>query len=184
MFRRLRSARTDQSPAPALVSDDQAVRTAEAIVTRAWAEELLRRRESMDAAVLTAHESCEAAYGRVRAALRDGDPRKIGPAQTAFERAFEALRRNELARDHVHRSVQAELDVLAQATRERTAAAAARRHGGEMPVLVRIRSATPGSRPRRVPGGGLVAMPVLLVYQWLGRLFTRDGAGPSRQRPL
>jgi hypothetical protein len=183
MFRRLRTVRTVQSPAPALIADVQAVRTAEAIVCRAWAEELLRRRDSMEAAVISAHESCEATYVLLRAALRDGDPRTIGLAQTAFERALELLRRSELARDHVHHSVQAELDVLAQSTRLRTAAAAARRHEGERPGLVRIRSVTPRFRPRRISGGGLTAMPVWLVYQWLGRLFTRDGAGPSRRRP-
>lgn len=83
MFRRRRTAGPGFSaPAPRL-APDRAVRAAEEIVRRAWAYELLRRRDHLDLARSAAYQAYDTAQVRLAAARRDGNPWNISVARAA-----------------------------------------------------------------------------------------------------
>ena len=126
MFRGWRRATTTRSQGSPLVAAEQVVRTAEAIVSRAWAEELVRRRENLDQETRSAHEACERAYQRLTAAQRSGDPKKIRQSQAGLEFALAAGRACAVERDQAAAMLEEQMEVLRRATEERLRAAAAR----------------------------------------------------------
>lgn len=125
MFLFRRRARAAQGAQSLLIAHERAVGVAEAVVRRAWAEELLRRSDHADFAVRAARQGREAAYGRLAAAQLDGDPRKISLAHAWLERALDAERTSALDRIRVRQTLSAELDLLARVARERSAPAQA-----------------------------------------------------------
>jgi hypothetical protein len=184
--RRSRAANSARSP---LVANDQAVRTAEAIVCRAWAEELLRQRDHEESAVNAALAACDIARQRLSAAQRDGDPRKISLAHAALEHALETGRTSMLARDRGRQTLSADLDLPARTTRERMISALVRQLEHDGPVI----TAGPLQAPDPEAGQALpdppeppgVAGPErerrVPVPRWLGRLLLMRRAASLEQ---
>jgi hypothetical protein len=116
-LRRARGARNAQaSPA----ADEQAVLSAEMIVNRAWAEELLRQHDVSGVAVDAARAACQAVSDRLVVAQRYGDPRQISSAHAALERAVEVHRASEATREQVRQALEAALDVLTSGRHRRS----------------------------------------------------------------
>lgn len=141
--RRARAARSAPSP----TADELAVHAAEAIVGRAWAELLLRYYDRMDRAFHLAREQSEAAAGRLVTAQRCGDPNEIGLAHAALERALNACRTSEAAREQGRQSLQAALTALAYAGSERADPASAGQVEGGGPIA----ALAPAPPPRQEP---------------------------------
>jgi len=120
--RRARAARGQ-----GLIADEQAVRTAEAIVGRAWAQELVRRREDLAAAITLAHEQYQEPYRRLDAARASGDPQRINLAHAALERALEATRAQAAEHERAAEVLAAQVESLRRATDDRLKAAGVRR---------------------------------------------------------
>jgi len=144
-WRRAKTARGQGSP---LVAPEQVVRTAEAIVGRVWAEELLRRRGQMDQAVVDAFAASEEAYRVLAAAQRCGDPPTIAAAQADLKRALETVATSVTERDRGIHALVAQLEALRRATEERMQAAVNRR------PAVRRSSDRDGEGNTRSPGRG------------------------------
>jgi hypothetical protein len=107
-----RRTRDTQSAPPPSSADEQAVYAAEAIVGRAWADQLLRYFDRMDSAFHDARLRCEAAAGCLTLAQRHGDPDEIGQAHAALERALDACRTTEAARERGREALQSTLEAL------------------------------------------------------------------------
>lgn len=174
MFRVWRRARLAQEATSAPVTAQQAVGAAEAVVRRAWAEELLRRRDRAEFSVHAAQEDREAAYRCLAAAQRDGDPRRISLAHAALERALHVEHTSTLERDRVRQTLSAQLDLLARVARERMIPAPVPPLEQDGSVITAARRETPGPRAGQVrsqaeaPGR---------APRWFGRLVLRRTAG-------
>jgi hypothetical protein len=164
MFPRRRRARTARDQGSPLVAAEQVVRTAEAIVGRAWAEHLIRRRGELDWAVKAAYETSEAAYQRLATAQRGRDPRKISLAQAALERALEAGRASAAERDRTMATLREHLDALRDTTDKRMRAAT-RGHEHRESVIATTLPIAPGhaagGRPDEVSAGSHSCRPRL-----------------------
>lgn len=112
---RARAAREAMTP---LIENENAVRGAEDIVRRAWARELLRRREHTEFELRAASDDEDAAHARLVSAQRDGAPWKIAAAHAALEHAIKTTRASASACDRMRRTLRAELDLLEQAARD------------------------------------------------------------------
>jgi hypothetical protein len=154
-----RRARAAQSATPSPSTDELAVYAAEAIVGRAWADQLLRYFDRMDGAFHAARLQCEAAAGCLVVAQRCGDPGEISLAHAALERALDACRASEAAREQGRQALQAALEALVRMDGERAGSAQAagpadgdplsgRRARPRVPALDPPRAA----RRRRRPG--------------------------------
>jgi len=127
MFRGGRRAKVARGRGSPLVAPEQVVRTAEAIVGRAWGQELLRRREQMDRAVVDAFATAEQAWRDLADAQRGGDAPTITAAQADLERALETASTSVIERDRGIHALAAHLEALRRATEERLQAALNRR---------------------------------------------------------
>ena len=168
MFRPWRRNRPADGAPSNLIADNQAVRTAEAILCRAWARELLRRRDRLEFEVRVAHEDCAAAQRHLAAARRDGDPRKIGLAHAALERALAAARTSTLTRDQALPELRAQVDRLTRATRERVASALVRQLEHDGPETTATPLEAPVPRAAQA-GTEPVARREWRIPRWLGR---------------
>ena len=112
MARSRRRTRAGQRVASSRSADELAVQAAEAIVGRAWAEQLLRYYNRMDNAFHAARERCETAAGTLVTAQRYGDPSEISLAHAALEQALEACRASEAAREQGRQALQTALEAL------------------------------------------------------------------------
>jgi hypothetical protein len=173
VWRRVRAAAGAASP---LVADEQAVGAAEAVVRRAWAEELLRRRDHAQFAVHAAQQDCEAAYRRVAAAQRDGDPRRIGLAHAALERAVEAVRASTLERDRVLQTLSAQLDLLARVARESVLPAPVPQREQDAARVAAAPREAPGFRAGQLRSDVGAAQREGRAPRWFGRLLARRAA--------
>jgi hypothetical protein len=183
--RRARAAQA-QSAAPCLSAGDQVVYAAEAIVRRAWAERLLRYCDHLDCAFAAACEQYEAACVRLAAAQRGGGPSEISVAHAALQRALDACRAGESAREQGRRALQTALDALAHTTgQQRVDAARAGRvesadESGD-PVLAPSSADTPGPSTRRVPVDGDSPRDAWRTLWRFGR--RRARRGPDLEQP-
>ena len=179
MFRPWRRTRAGHGAPSPLVADNQAVRTAEAIVCRAWALELLRRRDQLEFEVSAAYEDCAAADRRLTAAQRDGDPRKIELAHAALERALAAARASTLTRDRALPELRAQVDRLNHVTRERMVWALLRRLELDGPKTTTAPPEVLDPRTTRV-GTELATRRERRIPRWLGRLLARSTSSPQQ----
>lgn len=178
MARIRRRARMAQRSTPSPTADELVVRAAEAIVGRAWAEQLLRYYDRMDRAFNAARQRCEAAAGCLVVAQRDGDPGEISLAHAALERALDACRTGEAAREQGRRALQAALDALARVDGDgdRTDSATADRENDGDPVPANAPDVT--SAPSPTAGG---ATRVVRRALWrLGRPRVRRAPDPGQ----
>jgi len=174
MLRAWRRARLAQEATSAPVTAQRAVTTAEAVVRRAWAEELLRRRDHAEFSVHAAQEEREAACRRLVAAQRDGDPSRISLAHAALERALHVARASELARDLARHTLSAQLDLLARVAKERMVPAPVLPLEQDGSVISAARRETPAPRAGQVPSeaGAPGRAP-----RWFRRLLPRRAIG-------
>jgi hypothetical protein len=142
------------------------VHGAEEIVRRAWALELLRRRDHMQFAQQAAGDDVNIAYGHLAAAQRDGDPRRIATAHASLERAIEATRASARARDQMRRTLQAEFDLMARAARDQAVSGLVRRIGRDRSMIIAQLLDAPGAQEGRP---GLAAAPSDSWPRWLRR---------------
>jgi hypothetical protein len=174
MFRAWRRARiADRATSAAPVAQERVVGTAEAVVRRAWAEELLRRRDRAEFSVHAAQEDCEAAYRCLAGAQRDGDPGRIGLAHAALERALHVVHVSTLDRDRVRQALGAELDLLARVARERVVPAPVAQLEQNRSVITAARRAALGPMAGRLRSDAEAAGRERRVPRWFGRLSLR-----------
>jgi len=176
--RRLRSAA--DAGTPSVRSTGHAVRSAEEIVHKAWAHELLRHHARLE---FTRSADChdrDTAAERLAAAQRDGDPRKIGAAHIALESALEAVRQSTLACDRIGRTLRAELDGKARVGKERAITSLVRRSRPDGLLIT-------ASRERSLEGASGASGSVREVRRprWRlrrrpFRLYVRRAAGPGQ----
>ena len=138
--------------------------TAEAIVGRAWADQLLRYYDRMDSAFHDARLQCEAAAGCLVVAQRYGDPGEISLAHAALELALEACRASEAAREQGREALQAALEALVRMDGDRAGSA-------QSVESDPIRPALPVGRAPQV---------VRRVLWRFGRLRVRRSSDPGR----
>ena len=89
------------SAAPPSDAADQGVLDAEEIVSGAWQQVLLERRDRMQCALEAAFACCATAYQQLVAAQHDGDPKAISSAHSTPERALELARESSTACDQI-----------------------------------------------------------------------------------
>jgi hypothetical protein len=173
--RRDRPARqADRSP----TVQERAVRDAEAIVSLAWAEELLRENERTAIALDSARRECRAASDRLAAAQHRGDPREIGAAHAVLEDALEVHRAREAAGEQVRLALGAVLETLA---RTKKAYVSASRHVQDDPrIATRSTAAADPSRRSAASGGGTPQL-VERVLRGVRRLFARRISGSGQR---
>ena len=185
-FRRWKDARVAGRASASGAAPDRTVRAAEEIVRRAWACELLRRRDDLDLALQAAFEGCDTAMQRLAAAQRDGVPRKIRAARTGALRALEVARLARAARDEARRALRQELHSLTRRPRRRASA--------EVPVAGRRELRGPAtatwspSPENPPPGDELPVLPILpiagprrrLPATWLRHFSVRRAADPGQ----
>lgn len=135
MFRARRRARAAREAMRPLIENEQAVRGAEEVVRRAWARELLRRREHAEFDVRAAGADEDAARSRLVSAQRDGEPWKIAAARAALERAVEAAQASVRARDRMRRTLSEEWELMEQETRDQALSRLVRQMGHERPAI-------------------------------------------------
>ena len=179
MFRPWRRTRAGHGAPSTLVADNQAVRTAEAIVCRAWALELLRRRDRLELDVSAAYRDCAAAGRRLTAAQCDGDPRKIELAHAALERALAAIRASTVTRDRALPELRAQVDRLNHVTRERMVWAMIRQLEHDGPTTTTASLEAPDPRTTRA-GTELATQRERRFPRWLGRLLARSASSPQQ----
>jgi len=171
-----RRARVAQSSAPSPSADELAVRAAEAIVGRSWAEQLLRYYDRMDSAFNAARQQREAAAGCLVVAQRRGDPGEISLAHAALELALDACRTGEAAREQGRQALEAALDALARMDGDRTDPATAVQENDGDPAPATAPDAT--SEPSPSAGG---ATRVVWRALWrFGRLRVRRASEPGQ----
>ena len=129
-----------------LIENENAVRGAEEIVRRAWARELLRRRDHTEFELRAAGDDEDAAHGRLASALRDGAPWKIADARAALEHATEATRASARACDRMRRTLRAELDLLEQAAKDHALSSLVRQMADERSATVARGPNSPGAQ--------------------------------------
>ena len=186
MARGRRRARATQDAVPSPTVDELAVRAAEAIVGRAWAKRLLRHYDRADRALDAARRQCEAAAGCLVVAQRSGDPSEISLAHAALERALDACRTGEAAREQGREALQAALDALARMEMEGEgegeqpdSMAAARVEGGDPLPSAAPDVATGRSISRTLPAGGAPQV-VRRVLGRVGLLRARGAPDPGQ----
>lgn len=144
MFRVRRRSRTAR--AATMPPAENALRGAEEIVRRAWARELLRRRERAQFDLRAATDDEDAARERLASAQRDGEPWMIAAAHAALERAIEASRASTRACDRTRRTLRTELELLEQATRDRALSDLVRQMEHERTAFAGERLAASGAK--------------------------------------
>jgi len=175
-----RRARDAQSAAPSPTAGELAVHAAEAIVGRAWAEQLLRYYDRMDYAFNAARLQCEAAAGCLVVAQRYGDPGEINIAHAALERTLAACRTSEAAREQAHQALQAALDALARRGGDRADSAGAGRPQDGDPVSAITSAVMPGPSIQQAPRNAGVAQTVRRALWRFGRLRARRVSEPGQ----
>jgi hypothetical protein len=170
-----RRARAAQGATPSPSTDELAVYAAEAIVGRAWADQLLRYFDHMDGAFHTARLQCEAAAGCLVVAQRYGDPGEISLAHAALERALGACRASEAAREQGRQALQAALEALMRVDGERAGSAQAERTADGDPLSPSTAARALKSRPsiRLALPAGAAPRAVRRVLWRFGRLRVR-----------
>ena len=158
------------------------MRAAELIVGRAWAEELLRRHGCMAFALDAAREACQDARGRLAAAQRSGDPRRINLAHDALEYAIEVRRASEAAGYLVRRALEAALDRLERATGVGAVSATAGRAEGDGPgpADTSASAAPPDPSIRRAPPRGEAPRAAWRALWRVGSLRARRAPDPAQ----
>jgi hypothetical protein len=177
-------SRARQQGRPARCADcsttaqERAVRAAEAVVLRAWAEELLRQYDCMAVALDAARQKRRIASERLLAADILGEPRGISIAHAALVAAMDVHRASEAASERVRRALEAALDSLERMRRENFLSAPCqacdRGQVGTEPGAPRdqgFRRASPG-------GGGLEI--VRRVLRQVGRAIVPRARGPRQ----
>lgn len=161
-------------------ADEQAVHAAEAIVGRAWVEQLLRYHDRMRIALDAAGETCQAAVDRLCAEQRGGDPGRISTAHAVLEHAIAAHHAIEAASRQAHEALQAALDALAASTADHPDPATTGRP--RRPVQSSGRAVAIASEPARRPMPPQAAMiqGVRRARQRIERLLARRVRGPER----
>lgn len=96
------------------------VHDAEALVSRAWAVELLRRCDRMAFTVRASYEDCDTAHRALMQAQRDGDSGRIAAAHAALAQALDAADTCAAASEKIRSTLCAELELLARTTREQS----------------------------------------------------------------
>lgn len=155
------------------------MRAAEAIVGRAWAEELLHHYDRTDRAVNAAREQYEAACLRLFAAQRCGDPGEISVAHAALERAVDACRTGVAAREQGRQALQTALDALARMGVQQAVSATADQVQGAGPVPTTAPAPTPGLAIRTRSPDGDASRAAWRVFWWLGRRSAHRALDPG-----
>jgi hypothetical protein len=153
---------------------DRVVRGAEQVVRRAWTLELLRHRDHGEFEVRAAYDDRDAAYERLAAALRDGDPRRISAAHLDLEAAWDEVRASSAAYEQIRRLLRAELDLLGSATRRCRAAVRIRPPKSGLPAPAAGRASDPSLRDDQLVRTRMSRR--LRIFRWLGRLGPRRAA--------
>ena len=180
MARGRRRSRAEQSAVPSASAEELAVRAAEMIVGRAWAEQLLRYYDRMEGAFDVARQQCEAAAGCLVVAQRSGDPGEIALAHAALERALEACRASEAAREQGRDALQTALDALARMEGDHPDATAARSQDGD-PARTTASAVTSGPSIRlALPAGGVPEVVRRVLWRF-GRLRVRRVSDPGQR---
>lgn len=163
-------------------ADELAVRAAEAIVGRAWAEQLLRYHDRMDNAFHAARQRCETAAGRLVTAQRYGDPGEISLAHAALEQALEACRAGEAAREQGRQALQTALGALVRMDEDRAESSAqtARSDDGD-PAPTDASADTPRPLIRLALPAGKTPEVVRRALWRFGRLRTRRASADPGQ---
>jgi hypothetical protein len=121
-FRHRKTARAAHGPSLRPIAPDRAVRTAEAVLRRAWAIELARQRDSAEFTVRLERGNCGAAVTLLHRAQLSGDPEQIGVAREAVLQALESIRTAIAARDRIRRTQRKQLRLLARRPKRLSAA--------------------------------------------------------------
>jgi hypothetical protein len=172
----VRRARAAREAMKQLVEKEMAVRGAEEIVRRAWARELLRRREHMEFDLRAACGDEDAARRHLVSAQRDGEPERIAAARTALECAIEAAQASARACDRTRRKLRDELDVLEHATRDRTLSRLVRQMEHERSTSVTRGLDGSGTRAPRTGSAAATLRSRLRLPRTLRRLAVRRAA--------
>ena len=175
-----RRTRATRSAAPSPTAGELAVHAAEAIVARAWAEQLLRYYDRADYAYDAARKRCEAAVDRLVTAQRAGDPGEISLAHAALEQAMDACRTSEVAREQGRRALQAALDALAHRDGDRTDSAKAGGEGDGEPVPTIAPVVGPGPSTRQRPTGVGAVRAARRALSWFGRRRAHSACAPGQ----
>jgi hypothetical protein len=175
-----RRTRGTRSATPSPNADELAVYAAETIVGRAWADQLLRYFDRMDSAFNEARLQCEAAAGCVVVAQRDGDPGEISLAHAALERALDACRASEAAREQGRHALQAALEALVRMDGDRAGSAQEPSPPNAEPTSAAPRALT--TRPSirlALPVAGAPQAVRRALWRF-GRLRVRRNSGPAQ----
>lgn len=182
MARSRRRTRAGRRVVSSRSADELAVQAAEAIVGRAWAEQLLRYYNRMDNAFHAARERCETAAGTLVTAQRYGDPGEISLAHAALEQALEVCRASEAAREQGRQALQAALEALVRMDEARVDSAQAANSKDDDPAPTATSAVT--SRPliRLALPAGRTPEVVRRALWRFGRLRTRRASPDAGQQ--
>jgi hypothetical protein len=102
--------RAEDAATPSSGATDSGVLEAEKIVSGAWEQVLLERRDHMESALEAAFVCCDSAYQYLAAAQRAGNPKTISSAHAALEQALELARKSSIACNQVRQEGLRELN--------------------------------------------------------------------------
>jgi hypothetical protein len=121
-FRHRKTARAAHGPTLRPIAPDRAVRTAEAVLRRAWTLELARQRDSAEFTVRLERGNCEAAVTLLHRAQLDGDPAAVSAARESVLQALNSIRTAIATRDRIRRTQRKQLRLLARRPKRLSAA--------------------------------------------------------------
>ena len=170
--RRARAARTTTP----LIENESAVLGAEDIVRRAWARELLRRREHLEFDLRAARNDEDVARALLASAQRDGEPRKIASARAALDRAVEATGASTQAYDRMRRTLRTELDLMERANRDHALSGLVRQMEYDRSTLLAQDLDVPSAQSQKAESAMATSRARLRVPRALRRLVVRRSA--------
>ena len=160
---------------------------AEAIVHRAWQNQLRERRQEIEAALRRAETRCDTAQRSLTAAQRSGDPRQIATSHSDLEKALEAARKTTFAWDQVRHVLSVEAGLPATAT-PGSAVTAAIGWTDSVDSIVSARADRgPDPSPREMRAADLAPRRYGRFAYWVYRattLFPRQSRTPRRAGPI
>ena len=121
-FRHRKTARAAHGPTLRPIAPDRAVRTAEAVLRRAWTLELARQRDFAEFTVRLERGNCEAAITLLHRAQVDGDPAAVSAARESVVQALNSIRTAIATRDRIRRTQRKQSRLLARRPKRLSAA--------------------------------------------------------------
>jgi hypothetical protein len=149
---------------------DHGVLEAEKVVRGAWEQVLLERRDHMEAALEAAFVRCDTAYQHLAAAQRAGNPKAIGNAHAALEKALDEARTSSIAGNRVRQADLAELSWLAREIDGYTTVAGATKPGQG---ALGPEAPTQAVRPRPAPPASAIERFTHRVRRWFAQSILR-----------